>query len=1021
MAYVVPQVLVFQEFTAVPNELTNPLRAWIAGGHADLHRYAVADEKAEASLGAYDKDFDVAYSWPGRTAGSLVDADYVKLFVDDAILEYCNLPSGNISLAAVSGENNQISGTAVFADNGTAYPRDLENKASGGTVIKRDVKVGDIVDIDDGDGNSLSTHVRGFVADDVAATTEPATSDSANEASQAAATVDPGLPDTGGVSTSLLTQGGTYDGLADGDISEVYTLTVRDASSGGLFNTARVDVVSQSGNDNDLDVTPALSGSAFSVGARGLTLTFTQSGDSSTHDLSVGDKWTIEVSQDFEKAAPVSSGTYTGTEDTTYIVECVEGGAFSSDTVPKISVSTTTSSDSSPAALVEADDTAVDVGTKGVKIKFEGTDSSGVITSISKENPAVITVAATATGGGAHTLAVDDIIRILPTSASAGWGSEFLESIKEANDGGIEVKLLGTSGGGGNAFTLAHDSDGDGALDDYLNTSGDSTTATPGTYNEHGDASPHLRKGDKWYIPVTAKKAGNRKTLILGHNLSDDLQAASDLSLKLSVKKNIEVGKNRDGYAPLINWDTSATQFTSKSGIVARDAGYDADTDLDVTAGSLYVEYREWLVALSTTVSSIRDVANISVIPGPLDPDNPLKWGVSKALANSNGTTVQYSSIADPSSTDSWADALGLVVGRDDVYGLVPLTRTKAVLDLFTAHVNSQSSANAGRWRAAWYNILAVEELAVVNSAEATDGNHVEAKLDANPADSKLTRVTVTSGNIDLVTAGVAAGDIVRYIFDDDGFGNDSYTEFVVDSVTNSAELILFSAHSATSVTRRIEIYHNRNKTEVAAQVAAAAGAYGNRRIHAVWPDVVDSNPGYFLCAALAGYASGVVPHQGLTNAEISGFTDLPRSVDFFNASHLDTLADSGTWVVTKDSSGSVITRHARTTDNTDLNTSEEVVVRNVDSMSFLFLNRLEQFIGKANVTPSALNLMRVQTVSAIEFLKSNGFVERLGGQLIDGDIVELAQHPLLKDRVLITLSLEIPYPANNIEVHLTV
>ena len=125
--------------------------------------------------------------------------------------------------------------------------------------------------------------------------------------------------------------------------------------------------------------------------------------------------------------------------------------------------------------------------------------------------------------------------------------------------------------------------------------------------------------------------------------------------------------------------------------------------------------------------------------------------------------------------------------------------------------------------------------------------------------------------------------------------------------------------------------------------------------------------------------------------------------------------------MVTKDNSGSVITRHARTTDNTDLNTSEEVVVRNVDSMSFLFLNRLEQFIGKANVTPSALNLMRVQTVSAIEFLKSNGFVERLGGQLIDGDIVELVAHPLLKDRVLITLSLEIPYPANNIEVHLTV
>ena len=70
MAYVVPQVLVFQEFTAVPDEITDPLRAWIAGPHAELHRYSDATEKAAVALGAYDKDFDTAYSWPGRTAGS---------------------------------------------------------------------------------------------------------------------------------------------------------------------------------------------------------------------------------------------------------------------------------------------------------------------------------------------------------------------------------------------------------------------------------------------------------------------------------------------------------------------------------------------------------------------------------------------------------------------------------------------------------------------------------------------------------------------------------------------------------------------------------------------------------------------------------------------------------------------------------------------------------------------------------------------------------------------------------------
>jgi hypothetical protein len=41
-SYVKPQVLVFQEFNIVPTEITEPLRAHIAGPHAMLHRYSVA-------------------------------------------------------------------------------------------------------------------------------------------------------------------------------------------------------------------------------------------------------------------------------------------------------------------------------------------------------------------------------------------------------------------------------------------------------------------------------------------------------------------------------------------------------------------------------------------------------------------------------------------------------------------------------------------------------------------------------------------------------------------------------------------------------------------------------------------------------------------------------------------------------------------------------------------------------------------------------------------------------------------
>jgi hypothetical protein len=212
---------------------------------------------------------------------------------------------------------------------------------------------------------------------------------------------------------------------------------------------------------------------------------------------------------------------------------------------------------------------------------------------------------------------------------------------------------------------------------------------------------------------------------------------------------------------------------------------------------------------------------------------------------------------------------------------------------------------------------------------------------------------------------------------------------------------------------------------ELAAAIATNAGAWGNRRVRAVWPDLINSGgeltDGMFLAAALSGLSSAVVPHQGLTNVQVSGFDDAERSRDKFNGDQLNDMADSGVWIVTQDDDGNILSRHALTSDNTDLNSQEEMVTRNVDSMSFLFLNRLAPYIGRANVTPSALDIISVEITACISFLKANGYTDTLGSQLIDGEISQLRQHALLKDRIVAVLDLEIPYPLNNIEVHLVV
>ena len=224
---------------------------------------------------------------------------------------------------------------------------------------------------------------------------------------------------------------------------------------------------------------------------------------------------------------------------------------------------------------------------------------------------------------------------------------------------------------------------------------------------------------------------------------------------------------------------------------------------------------------------------------------------------------------------------------------------------------------------------------------------------------------------------------------------------------------------------QKIEIWRHLNKDEIAAGPRPQAGSFSSRRVKMVWPDTVGSGgvlqEGYYLAAALAGLRSGVVPHQGLTNVQVLGFDDLSRTTDFLGGAQLNIMAEAGTWIVTQAPDGTVYNRHALTTDNTDVNTSEEMITSNLDSISYLFARRLAPYIGRMNVTQSALLVLGTEIDATIDFLKSNGYVARLGGQLVDGTILSLQPHALLTDRVVCVIDVTLPYPLNNLEIHLVV
>jgi hypothetical protein len=305
------------------------------------------------------------------------------------------------------------------------------------------------------------------------------------------------------------------------------------------------------------------------------------------------------------------------------------------------------------------------------------------------------------------------------------------------------------------------------------------------------------------------------------------------------------------------------------------------------------------------------------------------------------------------------------------------------------------------------------------------------ATLKDNPdvTGTQYTLLQVPAGNGNFVENGVRAGDTVRYLYTTDGFDGSLYTEFEVDEVVNEDTLLLVSpGHTAAvNVPQKVEVHRTLTATELSAAVALSTAPFTSRRVMAVWPDTVGTSgytvAGYHLCAALAALAGGVVPQQGLTNVAINGFDDLSRTVSLFNRTQLDHMAGAGVWIVTQDlQTGNVHTRHAVTTGDYDvINDREEMITRNLDSISYFFQSLLEPYIGVSNVTDSTITVIRSELNAGIQVLRGRNFVTRLGGQLVEGDIVDIRRHLTLKDRLVIRMNIELPYPLNNVELHLVV
>ena len=934
MAYQKPMALIYQELSQIPTEVVEPLRACIVGPNYDLIRYSESTEKANGYLGVYNPFVDTAYTWPNRPAGGIVDQDYARVFVDDALLQYFQDQAGGglSTIQAVSGYSNRIRAANIIWKTYSTWARTA-------TLFDRDVTVGDVVKVEavvGGTTYSLCTTVTGFVNEVIASVIGAATALAANQGNTASICT---IIQTAGADNPIdaTIACGNYDGHPSGRVSETYTLTVIQASVGSDPTTATLSYVSGDGNGNGT-LTPSAWGVATTVGTRGLTVTWSLDPSSSSagagidaDDFNDGQVWLATVIQTYVGVGATSGGTYTGLSDTTYIVSVTRGALWTAALPPQISVTTSTGIDMGGPYNVTGVGVPISIGAFGVTITFTGGLSTG------------------------------------------------------------------------------------------------------------------LCFGDRWTIAATAASAGAIQTLVLANDLPVLLQVPTsssssspgvigdgpDLSVTLFITKDLELTENRTESPPNVNWSTSATQITLESGATAFDSTWTNAGVLmamplsNACSGynSLYIQARYLLSANCEEVTTIATASAVTAALGPLSSDNPLALAVYYALLNSNGTAVRYVAICTDDLT-GYLGALDVLTNRQDVWGLTPLSYLTTVHDAFKAHVLAMSTPASGRWRVTF--IANELDLTTAMLTADSSGDPVLATVEEDPATPGYF-IILKSAGADFITNDVSAGDTVRYEYISDGFGGSTYTEYVIDAVTNEDQIKLLTGPSAAEpVAKKFEVHHTNTPSELATQVATDSGRMASRRVINVFPDepgnAGTTYEGYILAAAIAGLKSGVVPQQGLTNLNITGFDEMDRVTEFFLEAELDTMADAGTLIVTQSqvSPFDIYIRHQLTTDRTGLNTQEISITAIMDAASYVHLRRQEPYIGVTNITPRTLETIRTEIEATNEYLSGPTLETPLTGTMIlSGTIVELYQMTDLLDHVYSEVELELPYPYNNLTLKL--
>ncbi len=543
-----------------------------------------------------------------------------------------------------------------------------------------------------------------------------------------------------------------------------------------------------------------------------------------------------------------------------------------------------------------------------------------------------------------------------------------------------------------------------------------------------------LYANDVWTSAVTALTGGTTEVggAIRTLEISTGIEATAALFTTNWVGQSITVGlavlgtialpQNRIGFAPLTNWSTSATLLTLNAGAIT----YTTRTGslaLTLVAGTAYATYRALRSAnVGTLVSAMTD-ADLTALgfADPTDPDNILAHGFHRAFASTGTVAVKGMAVATNDSTGFQAIE-SAIYERPDWKTIVPLTLDTAIRDRFVTMVNTRSGNSYQLWSDIVVPVIIPSVVSVV--VLRADSSISTATIIDDPLTGAADYTLVNDTLGQFITKAVRAGDQYRTTYTGDGFGNSTYTTYVVASVASETQLRLVAGPAApVTLATRYEVWRTPTVAESVLAAGAFATAFANSRVIPVFPDTVVSNgntePGYYVAAKIAGLRSAAAPHQGLETVDLDGFDTLPSSATFAGQGYL--LNQYPMYVIKQAYSGEVLIDAASTSASLDPIFVYDSVRRNLDACLWRFKGVFERFRGHSNITDENLSQLSAQFQAEINYIKTRSFVQALGSMILSGTLSGVRRHATIADKVVVSMSLTLPAPLDGVEFDIDV